>query len=113
MTRCFHKLNSNGLIVGHLSGGSSFCTNPTATDLYGKFRKAWTGEGTNNNQQLKAWLDPGNTGATTLAGTYAPCGPAAPTADFVASATVVTTGTTVSFTDQSISTLLVLLRVNL
>lgn len=93
--------NQNGLVVGHLSGGSSFCTATSSPDLYGKFIKAWDEEGNNANQQLKAWLDPGNTNATTLAGTYAPCGPSAPTAQFVASSTNVTPGTTVTFTDQS------------
>lgn len=65
--------NQDGLIVGHLSGGSSFCTSPTQPDLYGKMNKAWDQEGTNSNQQLKAWLDPLSTNATTLAGSYNPC----------------------------------------
>lgn len=93
--------NQNGLVVGHLSGGSSYCTAPNDADLYGKFIKAWDGEGSSANQQLKAWLDPGSTNATTLSGTYAPCGPSAPTAQFTADATTVTPTTTVSFTDQS------------
>lgn len=93
--------NPSGEIVGHLSGGSSYCTSPNSPDLYGKFRNAWDMEGTNANQQLAAWLDPGNTGATTMTGTYSPCGPTAPTADFVADQTVVLPATTVSFTDQS------------
>jgi len=65
--------NQSGLIVGHLSGGSSFCTSPNAPDLYGKMDKAWDQEGTNNNERLKPWLDPSNTGASTLAGSYDPC----------------------------------------
>lgn len=93
--------NNAGLIVGHLSGGSSFCTATTSPDLYGKFRNAWDMEGSNANQQLEAWLDPGNTGATTMTGTYSPCGPTAPIADFVANQTSVTPATTVNFTDQS------------
>jgi len=94
--------SSTGLVVGHLSGGSSFCTAPNDPDLYGKFIKAWDQEGNNANQQLKAWLDPGNTNSTSLAGTYAPCGPSAPTAQFVANQTTVAPGTTVTFTDQSV-----------
>jgi lysyl endopeptidase len=93
--------NQNGLVVGHLSGGSSFCNTPNSPDLYGKFDRAWDQEGNNANQQLKAWLDPGNTGSMSLSGTYAPCGPAAPIAQFIANATNVTPGTTVTFTDQS------------
>ena len=91
--------DQNGRIVGHLSGGSSFCSTPTASDLYGKFNKAWDTDGTTNSSQLKPWLDPGNTGVTTLNGTFSPCAPVAPVANFVASATTVTTGTTVTFTD--------------
>ena len=65
--------NPNGLIVGHLSGGSSYCMALNDPDLYGKMNKAWDQEGSNANQQLKAWLDPANTGVTSLVGTYAPC----------------------------------------
>lgn len=65
--------NQDGLIVGHLSGGSSFCTATSSPDLYGKMNKAWDQEGSNANQQLKIWLDPTNTGVTTLAGSYDPC----------------------------------------
>jgi len=93
--------DQNGRIVGHLSGGSSFCSTPTASDLYGKFNKAWNLDGATASSQLAPWLDPGNTGAMTLNGTFAPCTPAAPVANFVASATTVTTATTVTFTDLS------------
>jgi lysyl endopeptidase len=93
--------NQSGRIVGHLSGGSSYCSTPTAPDLYGKFDKAWASDGTTNSSKLEPWLDPGGTGATTLDGTYAPCSPVAPTAQFTASATTVTSGTTVTFTDLS------------
>ncbi len=67
--------NSSGLIVGHLSGGSSYCNALTAPDLYGKISYDWTQNSNTTGQKLKAWLDPGNTGALTLAGTYAPCTP--------------------------------------
>ena len=67
--------NSSGLIVGHLSGGSSYCNALTAPDLYGKLSYDWTQNTNTTGQKLKAWLDPGNTGALTLAGTYAPCTP--------------------------------------
>lgn len=96
--------NPSGQVVGFLSGGLSFCTSTGSPDLYGKFRNAWDLEGNNANQQLKAWLDPGNTGATSIAGTYSPCGPTAPTADFIADQTTVLPATTVSFTDQSTGT---------
>lgn len=65
--------NANGQVVGHLSGGSSFCTATGSPDLYGKIRFAWDMEGANANQQLKAWLDPGNTGASSMNGSDNPC----------------------------------------
>ncbi len=93
--------NQSGRIVGHLSGGSSYCSTPTAPDLYGKFEKAWASDGTTNSSKLAPWLDPSGSDVTTLDGTYSPCTPVAPTAEFTASATTVTSGTTVTFTDLS------------
>lgn len=96
--------DQNNRIVGHLSGGSSYCATPTSSDLYGKFNKAWDTDGSTASSQLKPWLDPGSTGVMTLDGTFSPCTPATPTApvaQFVADATSVPSGTTVTFTDQS------------
>jgi PKD repeat protein len=94
--------NSSGLLIGQLSGGSSYCTATTAPDLYGAFWYDWdmnTSPATNN--KVQPWLDPGNTGVTTLAGTNAPCGPTAPVANFSASTTVPCIGSTVTFSDLS------------
>lgn len=60
--------NDAGLIVGDLSGGSSYCSSPNSPDLYGKFSYSWASAGSTNATQLKPWLDPGNTGVTTLSG---------------------------------------------
>ncbi len=60
--------NQSNLIVGQLSGGSSFCTSPTAPDLYGKFSYSWLSCGTTTDRRLSPWLDPAGTGATSLAG---------------------------------------------
>jgi hypothetical protein len=60
-------------IVGTLTGGGSDCTTPTQNDYYGKFSYHWTSNGTTSNKRLQSWLDPSNTGATTLDGKYAPC----------------------------------------
>lgn len=65
--------NSNGEIVGTLTGGSSFCTATSSPDLYGKMSYHWTSNGAASNRQLEPWLDPAGTGATTLAGVYYPC----------------------------------------
>jgi len=63
--------NQNKLIVGQLTGGSSACSplnQLTAPDVYGKLRSNWDLCGTTNTAQLKPWLDPTNTGVTTLLG---------------------------------------------
>ena len=92
--------NNSGQIIGTLTGGSSYCNTPTSPDLYGKMSYHWTSNGTPNDERLKPWLDPANSNVTTLSGSADPCSaPTAPTADFVASATNVTPGTTVTFTD--------------
>lgn len=73
--------NQNGLIVGSLTGGLSCCTvggcnnnpytGPTKSDSYGKMSYHWQ-FGTANNRRLDVWLDPTNSGATTLNGTSQP-----------------------------------------
>jgi len=62
--------NSGGLIVGKLSGGPSGCTVTAANknDYYGKVSYDWTSNGASASQQLKPWLDPSNSGITSLAG---------------------------------------------
>ena len=87
--------NASGLIVGTLSGGSSYCSDQDAPDYYGKFDHHWT------NGSLDTYLDPANTGATSLLGTNAPCGSSGVVANFTASPTTVVVGNSVSFTDQS------------
>lgn len=70
--------NQNKLIVGQLYGGFSSCTayddshvGPSGEDFYGKFSNSWTNNNnTNNAKKLKPWLDPLNTGATSLQGEY-------------------------------------------
>ncbi|MEN9699462.1 MAG: hypothetical protein RLZZ301_660 [Bacteroidota bacterium] len=96
--------NSQGYIIGTLTGGGSYCTSQTAPDSYGKVAFHWTNNGTTAITQLKPWLDPSNTGLLAFGGSYDPCTPTtpvAPVADFVASATNVTPNTTVTFTDLS------------
>ncbi len=64
--------NNAGLIVGTLTGGGSFCSSPNSPDQYGKMSYHWT---SNPGDDLSVWLDPVNSGVTSLAGTYAPCTP--------------------------------------
>jgi lysyl endopeptidase len=91
---------SNGRIFGTLTGGSSFCNQLTAPDLYGKVSYHWTSNSTNINYQLKTFLDPGNTGALVLDGSSNPCSaPTIPVANFSGTPTTVAPAGTVSFSD--------------
>jgi hypothetical protein len=65
--------DSQGYVIGTLTGGGSFCTNQTAPDQYGKMAFHWTNNGTTTNRQLKPWLDPTNSGVLILAGSNDPC----------------------------------------
>jgi len=65
--------NNNGEIVGTLTGGDSYCNAPNQPDKYGKMSYHWTSNGSTTARQLKPWLDPNNTGITSLAGVYSPC----------------------------------------
>ena len=62
--------DQNHRIVGQLYGGPSACgvSADSLYDNYGKFATSWLGGGTDSTQ-LKHWLDPENTGTTTLNGT--------------------------------------------
>lgn len=63
--------NKDKLIVGQLYAGSSSCSTPTGWDYYGKFSNSWTNSNNSSNaKKLKPWLDPNNTGATSLQGEY-------------------------------------------
>lgn len=91
--------NNSGLIVGMLSGGSSFCTNTGAPDLYGKIDVSWDPSGAAADGRLKDWLDPTNTGAMTQNGIQTPCSPQLPVADFVSSNTNPLEGATILLSD--------------
>ena len=90
--------NNAGLVVGTLSGGSSYCSSPSNPDYYGKFSYHWQSNGTTNDKRLEPWLDPANTGVMTLPG-YDPYGGIIP--NFVADKTVAFIGEEVVFTDLS------------
>ena len=63
----------NGLLVGTLTGGYSSCNFRTSPDDYGKFSYHWASNGNSSLYRLKDWLDPTNTNAVTITGTYNPC----------------------------------------
>lgn len=60
--------NQDGRIVGQLFGGLAACagtSNNQQYDFYGRFDVSWD-NGTNSSSRLKDWLDPNNSGVTTL-----------------------------------------------
>lgn len=91
--------NSSGLQIGTLSGGSASCSSTSSPDYYGKFYYHWDQNGTNNSQRLKPWLDPLNTGVSTLSG-FDP-NISKPVPKFISTSTTVVLGNSVTFTDQS------------
>ncbi len=59
--------DNNGFIIGQLHGGGSSCSAPSSADWYGRVSVSWNGGGTSDSR-LSSWLDPTNSGVTTLAG---------------------------------------------
>lgn len=60
--------DQNGRVIGQLYAGQSFCdgtSNNGEYDIYGRFGVSWDA-GTTPSQRLKEWLDPLNTGQTTV-----------------------------------------------
>ena len=54
-------------IIGTLTSGMSYCNYPQGTDNYGRMSYHWTNNNnTNADRKLQPWLDPDNTGVTTL-----------------------------------------------
>jgi PKD repeat protein len=91
--------NSQGLIVGQLTGGQASCANPNAPDYYGKFSTSWESIGTTPERQLKPWLDPENFGVETLQGSYDTL---QVIARFAADTTFTQTGYSIGFSDLSL-----------
>jgi hypothetical protein len=60
--------NSNGRIVGALTGGRSDCSALDDVDYFGKFSKSWIDNGSSSNVQLQPWLDPENSGISQIEG---------------------------------------------
>ena len=59
--------NADKRIVGQLYAGESACNYMGGADLYGRVYSSWTGNN-NDNGSLKPWLDPDDTGISTLDG---------------------------------------------
>ena len=83
--------DSNKRIIGQLHGGDE------TSSLFGKFSLSWESSST-TTKQLKAWLDPDNTGTLRLDGIGYQI---APEANFVADASTACLSTSVLLIDQS------------
>lgn len=59
--------NQAGNIIGQLWGGAASCNNLTGPDYYGGLWASWTPE-TASSAQLKFWLDPSNSGVSSIEG---------------------------------------------
>lgn len=59
--------NQDHRLIGVLSGGEASCNNTGGNDFYGRLDVAWTAEA-NADGQLKAHLDPDNTGVQSVPG---------------------------------------------
>lgn len=71
--------NEIGLIVGTLTGGSSYCNSvqpggQNQPDFYGKMSYHWTNNPNSAAQKLSEWLDPTGSGVEYLVGSFDPCG---------------------------------------
>ncbi len=66
--------NNQGMLIGTLTGGNSYCNTPNVPDQFGKLSYHWQSNGATDNRKLKPWLDPDNTGTVSIFGTNAPCG---------------------------------------
>jgi lysyl endopeptidase len=60
--------DQNGRVIGQLYAGQSFCDgeqNNDDYDIYGRFAVSWD-SGASQQTRLRDWLDPNNSGATTI-----------------------------------------------
>ncbi len=60
--------NEKQQIVGTLTGGDASCSFPNGPDYFGKMSFSWNQNGSKPNQRLDCWLDPKNSGVTSLNG---------------------------------------------
>ena len=92
--------DSEGRIVGTLTGGQASCINLYGPDYYGKFSYHWISNGSADSIRLQPWLDPDNTGILYLDGTSLDS--TVLVALFKADTTVIPVDGSINFTDVSI-----------
>lgn len=61
-------INTEGRIIGTLTGGTASCSDLDAPDYFGKMSYSWRSNGNDPTNRLDCWLDPANTGALTCSG---------------------------------------------
>lgn len=66
--------DQNHRIIGQLWGGGASCSNLNSPDYYGRLANSWNPSGSASSEHLKTWLDPNNSGASTVNG-FNPAGP--------------------------------------
>ena len=72
--------NSDGLVIGTLTGGGSFCegvnppNGPDDPDFFGKMSRHWASNPNPSNEKLKEWLDPSGSSSSSVLGSANPCG---------------------------------------
>jgi lysyl endopeptidase len=91
--------DETGHILGCLTGGNSSCDDLLSPDYYGKFDYSWESNGSADSLQLRPWLDPDNTGATVLPGSY---NTNLVVADFSVDTINIPRGSSLNFRDQSL-----------
>ena len=62
--------NSNGQLIGQLTGGDASCANLTGPDYYGKIAYSWATNSSADSTMLKPWLDPDNSGILEIGGGF-------------------------------------------
>ncbi len=60
--------DSQGYIIGTLTGGDASCSALNAPDYFGRFSKHWNAYSADSTQQLAYWLDKAQTGITRMPG---------------------------------------------
>ncbi|RKX19193.1 MAG: hypothetical protein DRP35_08105, partial [Candidatus Zixiibacteriota bacterium] len=94
--------DQNHRVIGDLTGGAAACGN-VVDDFYEMFSHSWEDYPAQPRTHLKPWLDPTNSGVTTLDG-MDPYNTGTVTANFIGTPLSIPVGSTVTFTDQSTPT---------
>lgn len=90
--------NKDGLIIGTLTGGTTYCSDPRGYDYYGKLSYHWASNSSSADSQLNTWLDPINSGTKTC--NYLDLNEYM-AVDFTGTPQTIEAGKTVSFVDNS------------